>query len=45
MTVGEISFYGGIAGMIFSAVLWIISMYLFRKKRKKLIKEIEQEYE
>lgn len=43
MTTGQIMFYGGIAGMVVF-ILWAIVIWTtFENKKKKLLKEIEEE--
>ncbi len=44
LTMGEMLFYGGIAGTAFFALLFVILWFVFERKKKKLIKKIEQEY-
>lgn len=43
MTTGQILFYGGIGGTAFFALVFILSWAVFEKKKKKLIRQIEQE--
>lgn len=43
MTTGQILFYGGIAGTVIFALLFVISWAVFEKKKKKLMKQIETE--
>ena len=43
MTEGQILFYGGIAGTAVFAVLVVIVWSIFEKKKKQLLKKIEDE--
>ena len=43
MTTGQILFYGGIAGMVLFGILFAASWAVYEKKKKKLIRRIEQE--
>lgn len=43
MTTGQLLFYGGIAGAVFFGLLFVISWAVFEKKKKKLMKRIEEE--
>jgi len=44
LTKGEIMFYGGMAGMAFLILLSIVLALVFARKKKKLIKKIEEEF-
>lgn len=44
MTTGQILFYGGIAGTVLFAVLFVVTWVMFEKKKKKLMGEIEKEH-
>ncbi len=44
MTTGQILFYGGIAGIVIFTLAFIISWASYEKKKKKLIKMIEEEH-
>jgi hypothetical protein len=43
ITKGMCMFYGGIAGMILSAVLMIIFSIVFKYSRKKIMEQIEKD--
>lgn len=43
MTTGQILFCGGIAGTVFFALLFVVSWVIYEKKKKSLLKKIEQE--
>ncbi len=43
MTMGEILFYGGIAGTAFFGLLFVLLWFIYEGKKKRLIKKIEQE--
>lgn len=40
MTIGEIMFYGGIAGTAISLLTVVIALRVFAKRRKKMLKKI-----
>jgi len=44
LTLGEMLFYGGIAGTVFFVLLFVVLWLVYEKKKKKLIRKIEQEY-
>lgn len=44
MTMGEMMFYGGIAGTAVFVILFFALWGVFEKKKKKLRKQIEEEY-
>lgn len=44
MTIGELLYYGGIGGMIFSALMLIIFLLLFRLRKRKLLKRLRKQY-
>ncbi len=44
MTIGQLLFYGGIAGVFIFGILTVVMWTIFEKKKKKLICNIEQEY-
>lgn len=43
MTVGQMMFYGGIAGIAVFAVLAVVVWMIYEKKKKQILKTIEQE--
>lgn len=43
MTIGQMMFYGGIAGMIVFVIAAAIIWTIFEKKKKKLLSEIREE--
>lgn len=43
MTAGQLLFYGGIAGVVLFGILFVLSWVVYEKKKKKLIKKLEQE--
>lgn len=43
MTTGELMFYGGIAGTALFAILFVASWAVFERKKKNLLRKIEQE--
>lgn len=43
MTTGQLLFYGGIAGVILFGILFVVSWAVYEKKKKNLIRKIEQE--
>lgn len=45
LTVGEMMFYGGIAGFILLFIVLIIMLNVFKYSRKKLAKKIETEFD
>lgn len=44
MTLGQIMFYGGIVGTVFSLLILFLSWGIFEAKKKKIRKQIEEEY-
>lgn len=44
MTTGQLLFYGGIAGTVLFAILTVVMWVVYENKKKKLLRDIEQEY-
>ena len=44
MTLGQIMFYGGIAGTVIFAILAAVVWTVFEKKKRRLLRNIEREH-
>lgn len=45
LTMGELMFYGGIAGIVFFGLLFVILWLVYEWRKKRLIRKIEQDIE
>ena len=43
-TLGSMMFYGGITGVIATMILSVIAVVIFKKSKKKIIKQLDDEY-
>ena len=44
LTIGQLMFYGGIAGAVLFTVLAIVVWTLYERRKRKLLKAIENEF-
>ncbi len=44
LTMGQLLFYGGIAGTAFFGLLFVVLWFVYEGKKKRLIRKIEQEF-
>lgn len=45
MTMGELLFYGGMAGTAFFGLLFVALWFIYEWRKKRLIRKIEQDIE
>lgn len=44
MTTGQLLFYGGIAGIIISIILFVVTIAVFENKKRRFLSDMEKEY-